>query len=127
MKALHFVILLPDLVRSAHENNKKQKNLSAPFHVITSDVKILSDDPSLKPVVFMCFYRKNASRSWHDRNLTASRTHMMMKFLPRHPTRSSKPAAAEEVSAPRCTRKKMLSATCARSVLERWTVSETTS
>lgn len=65
-----------------------------------------------------CFYRKNASKSWHARNLTASQTHMMMRFLHHHQIRLSRPGAAEEGSVPRSTLKKMLSATYARSALE---------
>lgn len=62
-----------------------------------------------------CIYRKNASRSWHGRNLTASQTHMMMRFLPHRPIRLSRPGAAGEGSALRYTPKRMLSATYARS------------
>lgn len=64
--------------------------------------------------------RKNASRSWHVRNLTASRTRTMMRFLPRRPTPLLRPGAAEEGSAPRSTPKRTLSATYARSASERW-------
>ena len=65
----------------------------------------------------LSFYRKNASKSWHVRNLTASQIHMMMKFLPHHQTQLSRPGAAEEGSVPRSTPKRMLSATFARSAL----------
>ena len=69
-------------------------------------------------VMSSCFYRKNASRSWHARNLTASRTHTMMRFLPHRPILSWRPGAAGEGSAPRSTLKRMPSATYARSVWE---------
>lgn len=64
------------------------------------------------------FCRKNASRLWHDRNLTASQTHMMTRCPPLLPTPSSRPGAAGGGSAPRSTQKRMLSAMCARSALE---------
>lgn len=77
-----------------------------------------SNNPLWHPHLGSCFCRKNASRSWHGRNLTASRTHTMMRFLPHHPTLLSRPDAAGEGSVPRSTLKRTLSATCARSALE---------
>lgn len=68
-----------------------------------------------KELVCAPFCRKNANRSWHGRNLTASPTHMMMRFPPLHPTLLSRPGAAGEGSALRSTQKRTLSAMCARS------------
>lgn len=83
-----------------------------------SSLSLLILQKTLLSRIFFLFHRKNASRSWHARNLTASQTHMTTRSLPRRPTPSSRPAAAGEGSALRSTPRRMLSATSARSASE---------